>query len=52
MSSLRKAALDQQKWDVILFWGGQIEPILRHTKATALMHSLIEETTTYFNNMN
>lgn len=45
MSSLRKAALDQQKWDMILFWGGQIAPILKHTKASALMQSLIEETT-------
>lgn len=48
---LRKAALDQQKWDMILFWGGQISPILKHTKAKDLMHSLIEETTTYFNDL-
>lgn len=47
MSPLRKAALDQQKWDMILFWGGQIAPILKHTKAKALMQSLIEETTDY-----
>ena len=45
MSSLRKAAFDQQKWDMILFWGGQIAPILKHTKASLLMQSLIEETT-------
>jgi nitronate monooxygenase len=45
MSSLRKAAIDQQKWDLILFWGGQISPILKHKKAAALMQSLIEETT-------
>lgn len=51
MSPLRKAALDQQKWDMILFWGGQIAPILKHTKATALMHSLIEETSSYFNDL-
>lgn len=44
MSSLRKAALDQQKWDMVLFWGGQIAPILKHTKASQLMQSLIEET--------
>jgi nitronate monooxygenase len=49
MSSLRKAALDQQKWDMVLFWGGQISPILQHRKAGALMQSLIEETTAYFN---
>jgi nitronate monooxygenase len=45
MSSLRKAAVDQQKWDMILFWGGQIAPVLTHTKAADLMQSLIEETT-------
>lgn len=49
MSSLRKAALDQQKWDMVLFWGGQIAPILKHTKAKVLMESLMEETTAYFN---
>ncbi len=30
MSSLRAAALEQQKWNMILFWSGQIAPILRH----------------------
>jgi len=45
MASLRKAAIDQQQWDMILFWGGQIAPILTHSKASALMQSLIEETT-------
>jgi nitronate monooxygenase len=44
MSPLRKAALEQQKWDMVLFWGGQIAPILKHTKAAKLMESLIEET--------
>jgi len=43
MSSLRKAALDQQKWDMVLFWGGQIAPILKHKKASELMQSIIEE---------
>jgi nitronate monooxygenase len=47
MSPLRKAALDQEKWDMILFWGGQIAPVLKHTKAKQLMQSLIEETTVY-----
>ncbi|HTE25853.1 NAD(P)H-dependent flavin oxidoreductase [Flavitalea sp.] len=45
MSSLRKAAIDQQNWNMILFWSGQIAPILHHTKAWELMQSLIEETT-------
>ncbi len=44
MSSLRKAALDQQKWDMVMFWSGQIAPILKHTKASVLMESLISET--------
>lgn len=51
MSPLRKAALDQEKWDMVLFWGGQIAPILKHTKAKELMHSLIEETTAYFEDL-
>ncbi len=45
MSSLRKAAIEQQKWDLLLFWGGQIAPVLHHTKASELMQSLVEETT-------
>lgn len=44
MSPLRKAALDNHKWDMILFWGGQIAPILKHTKAATLMQSLLNET--------
>lgn len=43
MSPLRMAAIDQEKWDMILFWSGQIAPILKHTKAEILMQSLIEE---------
>jgi nitronate monooxygenase len=48
MAPLRKAALDGEKWDMILFWGGQIAPLLTHTKAGELMRSLIEETTAYY----
>lgn len=48
MSHLRKAAIEQEKWDMILFWGGQIAPILKHKKASELMKSIIEETTSYF----
>ncbi len=43
MSSLRKAALTQGKHDLVLFWSGQIAPILKHRKASELMQSLIEE---------
>lgn len=46
MSHLRTAAIEQKKWDMILFWGGQIAPILKHTKAAELMKSIVEETTT------
>jgi nitronate monooxygenase len=45
ISPLRTAAIDQEKWDMILFWSGQIAPILKHKKADVLMQSLIEETT-------
>lgn len=51
MSTLRKAAIEQQKWDMVLFWGGQIAPILKHTKAKALMESLIHDTSDYFSGL-
>jgi len=46
MSTLRKAALEQSKHDMLLFWGGQIAPLLKHKKAADLMRALIEETNT------
>jgi nitronate monooxygenase len=48
MSSLRKAALGQEKWDMVLFWGGQIAPILKQKKAGELMRSLIEGTGSFY----
>lgn len=51
MSSLRKSAIEQEKWDMVLFWGGQIAPILKHHKAKELMYSLIEETNFYYDNL-
>jgi nitronate monooxygenase len=48
MSHLRKAAIEQEKWDMILFWSGQIAPALKHRKAGELMRSILEETTAYF----
>ena len=51
MSHLRKEAIEQEKWDMILFWGGQIAPILKHRKAAELMKSILEETTAYFNHL-
>ena len=47
MRPLRSASLDQGKHDMVLFWGGQIAPILKHRKARELMDSLITETTNY-----
>ena len=44
MSPLRKAALAKQKHEMVLFWSGQIAPILKHTKSGELMRALIEET--------
>jgi nitronate monooxygenase len=52
MSSLRKAAIEQEKRDMILFWGGQIAPVLKHRKAKELMKAIVEETTDYFNTIN
>lgn len=51
MSHIRTAATEQEKWDMILFWGGQIAPVLQHTKAEALMKSILEETTAYFDHL-
>lgn len=48
ISPLRKAALEQQKHDMVLFWGGQIAPVLKHTHAKELMQSLIAETAQYY----
>lgn len=44
MSSLRKAAITQGKHELVLFWSGQIAPILKHRKAAEFMEALIEET--------
>lgn len=44
LAPLRKAALEQEMLDMILFWGGQIAPVLKHTKAKELMQSIVEET--------
>jgi nitronate monooxygenase len=51
VSHLNKAAREQEKWDLILFWGGQIAPVLKHRKAAELMRSVIEETTEYFDQL-
>lgn len=43
MSALRKAALEQKKHEMVLFWAGQIAPMLKYRKAADLMNALIEE---------
>lgn len=48
MSTLRSAATEQQKWDLILFWGGQIAPVLKHTRAQELMYALVQETNHHY----
>ena len=51
MSHLRKAAIEQEKWDMILFWGGQIAPVLKYRKAGPLMKSIVDETTAYYEHL-
>jgi nitronate monooxygenase len=48
MAPLRKAAMAQQQWDMVLFWGGQVAPLLKHRKAGVLMEALINDTTALF----
>ena len=48
MGRLRQEAIEREKWEFILVWGGQIATILKHTKAAELMAALISETNTYF----
>ncbi len=43
MAALRKASVEQEKWDNVLFWGGQIAPVLKHHKAMELMRALVDE---------
>ncbi|MGE8536549.1 MAG: NAD(P)H-dependent flavin oxidoreductase [Chryseobacterium sp.] len=49
MGALRKAALEQQKHELVFFWAGQIAPLLKHKKASTLMQSLIEEASELLN---
>lgn len=51
VSTLRKAAIEQEKWEMVFFWGGQIAPILKHRKAARLMQSLVADTAAYFNGL-
>ncbi|WP_342088339.1 NAD(P)H-dependent flavin oxidoreductase [Dyadobacter sp. OTU695] len=40
---LRKAATEKQQWELIMFWGGQIAPVLKHTSAKKLFETIVEE---------
>lgn len=51
MASLRKAAIEQEKRDMIMFWGGQIAPVLKHRKAAELMKAIVGETTEYYDGL-
>lgn len=44
VSSLRKAAIEQGRWDLVFLWSGQAAPLLKHKRAAELMQSLVEET--------
>ena len=51
MAPLNKAAREQERWDMILFWSGQIAPALKYTKAAELMRSIVSETTEYYDRL-
>jgi nitronate monooxygenase len=44
LSSLRQTAINREKWELVLAWGGQIAPLLTHTRAADLMAALVTET--------
>ncbi|MCF0074368.1 nitronate monooxygenase [Dyadobacter sp. CY261] len=44
---LRKAATEAKQWDLIMFWSGQIAPVLKHTSAKRLFESIVEEVPGY-----
>ena len=46
--SIREAAINRKKWELIFVWGGQIASVLKHRKATDLMNALIVETNAYY----
>ncbi|HLA58408.1 MAG TPA: hypothetical protein VK622_06590, partial [Puia sp.] len=46
--SIREAAIDRRKWELIFVWGGQIASVLKHRKAADLMNALVAEANTYY----
>lgn len=48
LAGLRQAAIEQQKYDLIFLWSGQIAPLLKHSRAEKLMKALVEGADHYF----
>jgi nitronate monooxygenase len=48
VSTLRQAAIAHANWEMLLLWGGQIAPVLKHHRAAELMAALVQETDAYF----
>jgi nitronate monooxygenase len=44
---LRRAATEKQQYDLIMFWSGQIAPVLKHTSAKRLFEKIVEEVPGY-----
>jgi nitronate monooxygenase len=44
LSTLRKAALEQGKTDMVTFWAGQAAPLIKHRRAKELFHDLAAQT--------
>jgi nitronate monooxygenase len=51
LSSLRQTAIIREQWELVFAWGGQIAPLLTHTRAADLMAALITETNIVFDNI-
>ena len=47
---MRQAAIEQQKYDLILMWGGQIASIPKYRRSAELMGAMVEEANAYFAN--
>ena len=48
MSSLRKAAIEQNKSEMFTFWAGQNAPLVKYKNAEQLMNSLISQVNTIY----
>jgi nitronate monooxygenase len=41
VGALKRAALEQERFDLVPFWGGQSAPLVTHTRAADLFRSLV-----------